>query len=75
VSPDIAAVAEIARSSAMTARVAIETRLGAVPGEAAIALRAAVAGVDGLAERAARVTAAVRAAIVPARPAEAARVG
>ncbi|WP_328609664.1 hypothetical protein OG943_11230 [Amycolatopsis sp. NBC_00345] len=75
VSPDVAAVAEIARSSAMTARVAIETRLGAVPGEAAVALRAVVAGVDGLAERATWVTAAVRAANVPARSTEAVRVG
>ncbi|SEO88589.1 hypothetical protein [Amycolatopsis saalfeldensis] len=74
-SPDVAAVAEIARASAMTARVAIESRLGAVPDEAADALRAAVAGVDGLAERAAWVTAAVRAANAPARSPEAARVG
>lgn len=75
VSPDVAAVAEIARSSAVSARVAIETRLGAVPGDAAAALRAVVAGVDGLAERAAWVTDAVRAANVPARSTEAARVG
>ncbi|HEY2058977.1 MAG TPA: hypothetical protein VGH57_11465 [Amycolatopsis sp.] len=72
VSPDVAAVAEIARSSAMTARVAIETRLGAVTGDAAIALRATVASVDGLAERATWVTAAVRAANASA---EYARVG
>ncbi|HEY3710836.1 MAG TPA: formimidoyltetrahydrofolate cyclodeaminase [Amycolatopsis sp.] len=75
VSPDVAAVAEIARSSALTARVAIETRLGAAPGDAAIALRAAMAGVDGLAERASWVTAAVRVANLPERPAEAAQVG